>query len=218
MNPSNRASTSPGNTPAANSLPTDVLVETANSTITIDGGTRMPRAPLVVITPAANRFGNPRWTISGRMIEPIAATVATDDPEMAANRAQAMMPASARPPYRWPTIVVAKWIIRRATPPCVSSVPARMKNGIAMIPKFSMPVKSFSATDSIGTVVIVNRYVRTVSPSEIDTGMPVSIRAISSPNISAAFMPASCSGRRSLARARAAPSACAGPGRSARSL
>ena len=32
-----------------------------------------------------------------------------------------------------------------------------MKNGIAMISNLSMPVKSFSATDSIGTLVIVNR-------------------------------------------------------------
>ena len=47
---------------------------------------------------------------------------------------------------------VAKAIIRRATPPWVRKLPARMKNGIAMISNFSMPVNSFSATDSIGTV------------------------------------------------------------------
>ena len=55
-----------------------------------------------------------------------------------------------------------------------------MKNGIAMISNFSMPVNSFSATDSIGTVVIVNRNVSTVRPSEIEIGMPVSISPISS--------------------------------------
>ena len=55
-----------------------------------------------------------------------------------------------------------------------------MKNGIAMTSKRSMPVNSFSATEVIGTVVIVNRKVSTVRPSEIDTGMPVSI----SPNSS----------------------------------
>ena len=71
-------------------------------------------------------------------------------------------------------------IIRRATPPCVRKLPARMKNGIAMISNFSMPVNSLSATDSIGTVVIVNRYVSTVRPSEIEIGMPVSM----SPNSS----------------------------------
>ena len=41
--------------------------------------------------------------------------------------------------------------MRRATPPWVRKLPARMKNGIAMISKFSMPVNSFSATASIGT-------------------------------------------------------------------
>ena len=91
------------------------------------------------------------------------------------------MPASARPPCKWPTIDVAKSIIRRATPPWVRKLPARMKNGIAMISNFSMPVKSFSATDSIGTWVIMKTNVSTVRPSEIEIGMPVSIRAISRP-------------------------------------
>jgi hypothetical protein len=61
-----------------------------------------------------------------------------------------------------------------------------MKNGIAMISNFSMPVNSFSATLSIGTWVIVNRKVSTVSPSEMEMGMPVSIKAISSPKMMAA--------------------------------
>ena len=55
-----------------------------------------------------------------------------------------------------------------------------MKNGIAMISKLSMPVNSFSATDSVGTLVIVKMKVRTVMPSAIEIGMPVSINAISS--------------------------------------
>ncbi len=36
--------------------------------------------------------------------------------------------------------------MRRATPPVVRKFPARMKNGIAMISKRSMLVKSFSPT------------------------------------------------------------------------
>src|ERR1022692_1067181 len=56
-----------------------------------------------------------------------------------------------------------------------------MKNGIAMISHFSMPVKSLSATDSIGTWVMVKTNVSTVRPSEIEIGMPVIIRAISKP-------------------------------------
>ena len=162
--------------PAMNSAPTDVLVATAYITITIDGGIRMPSAPDVVMTPAPKRGGKPCRTIAGRMIEPIATTVAGELPETAANSAQAITPARPRPPAQWPTIDDAKSIIRRATPPCVRKLPARMKNGIAMISNFSMPVKSFSATDSIGTVVIVKRYVSTVRPSEIEIGIPVSIR------------------------------------------
>ena len=107
------------------------------------------------MTPAPKRLGKPCLTIAGSMIEPIAITVAGDDPDTAANSAHAITPASPRPPYQWPTIEVAKLIMRRATPPWVRKLPARMKNGIAMISKLSMPVKSFSATDSVGTLVMV---------------------------------------------------------------
>ena len=55
----------------------------------------MPSAPDVVMTPAPKRFGKPCATIAGRMIEPIATTVAGDEPDTAANSAQASTPASA---------------------------------------------------------------------------------------------------------------------------
>ena len=51
------------------------------------------------------------------MIEPIATTVATLEPEIAANMAQAATPASPSPPGKWPTSEVVNAIIRRATPP-----------------------------------------------------------------------------------------------------
>ena len=148
----------------------------------------MPSAPEVVMTPAPKRFGKPCFTIAGSMIEPIAITVAGDEPDTAANSAQAITPASPRPPYQWPTIEVAKLIMRRATPPWVRKLPARMKNGIAMISKLSMPVNSFSATDSVGTLVIVKMKVSTVRPSAIEIGMPVSISAISRPKMIAALI------------------------------
>lgn len=68
-------------------------------------------------------------------------------------------------------------IIRRATPTRVRKVPARMKNGIAMMPKLSRPENSFSPTLSIGTSVMVKRNISTVRPSEIESGMPVNISA-----------------------------------------
>src|ERR1700733_14261222 len=122
------------------------------------------------------------------MIEPIATTVATLDPEMAANIAQAATPARPSPPGKWPTREVVNAIMRRATPPRVKNVPARMKNGIAIMPKLSRPENSFRPTLSIGTSVIVNRNIKTVRPSEIEIGMPVSIRANSRPKMRAALI------------------------------
>ena len=141
------------------------------------------------MTPAPNRLGKPCATIAGRITEPIATTVAGDEPDTAANSAQATTPARPSPPCQCPTMVVANLIMRRATPPCVRKVPARMKNGIAMISKFSIPVNSLSATDSVGTSVSANMKVSTVRPSAIDTGMPVNISAISSANRMKARMP-----------------------------
>ena len=139
--------------PAMNSAPTDVLVATAYITITIDGGIRMPSAPDVVMTPAPKRAGKPCLTIAGRMIEPIATTVAGDAARHRGEQRAGHHAGQRRGrPCQWPTIDDAKLIIRRATPPWVRKLPARMKNGIAMISNFSMPVNSLSATDSIGTV------------------------------------------------------------------
>src|SRR5437762_943014 len=67
------------------------------------------------------------------MIEPMPTTVATDEPEIAANNAQATTPARPSPPYQCPIIEVAKLIIRAATPPEVRKLPARMKIGITTI-------------------------------------------------------------------------------------
>ena len=133
------------------------------------------------------------------MIEPIATTVATLDPHTSANMAQATIAASARPPCQWPISEIAKSIIRLATPPWVRNPPARMKNGMAMISKRSMPVNSLSATASIGTLVSVNRKISTVRPSAIEIGMPVSISATSSAKISPTRGPADSGSRPNLA-------------------
>ena len=46
----------PGMIPAMKSLPTDVDVAAAYTTMTIDGGIRMPSVPALQMTPAANSF------------------------------------------------------------------------------------------------------------------------------------------------------------------
>ena len=118
----------------------------------------------------------------------MATTVAGDDPETAAKIAQATTAAMPSPPGQWPTMAVAKRIMRFATPPWVRKLPARMKNGTHMISKLSMPVKSFRATASSGTEVSVKRNVRTVRPSAIDTGMPVRSSAASSAKMMSALI------------------------------
>src|SRR6056297_3808487 len=64
-------------------------------------------------------------------IEPMATTVAGDEPESAAKSMQAHTPAIASPPCRCPTQAIEKRMIRCATPPVVMNDEARMKNGIA---------------------------------------------------------------------------------------
>ena len=64
-------------------------------------------------------------------IEPIAATVAGDEPDTAANSIQAMIDAIAKPPLIWPTLSMAKSIIRLATPPVDKNAEDRIKKGIA---------------------------------------------------------------------------------------
>lgn len=55
--PSIKARMIPGAMPAMNSGLIEVLVETPYSTRMIDGGTRMPSAPEVPITPTPKRRG-----------------------------------------------------------------------------------------------------------------------------------------------------------------
>lgn len=126
-------------------------------------------------------------------MEPIATTVAGLEPDTAANSAQASTALMPRPPRRWPTMAVAKLIMRRATPPWVRKLPARMKNGIAMISNFSMPVNIFSATDSSGTSVKMNMKLSTVRPSATPTGMPIAMRTTSRPKITIVLVILACS-------------------------
>nr|WP_044734808.1 hypothetical protein [Shewanella algae] len=64
-------------------------------------------------------------------MEPIAATVAGEEPETAANSIQAMTEAMAKPPRIWPTLSMAKSMIRLATPPVERKAEERIKKGIA---------------------------------------------------------------------------------------
>ena len=69
-----------------------------------------------------------------------------------------------------------------------------------------MPVKSFSATASSGTSVSVNMKISTVSPSDIDTGMPVSMRLTSKRKMRAMRGPAESVSRPNFAARQSATS------------
>jgi hypothetical protein len=64
-------------------------------------------------------------------MDPIATTVAGDEPDKAANNIQAKTPAIAKPPGKWPTIAIENLIIRFATPPVDMKEDAKIKNGMA---------------------------------------------------------------------------------------
>ena len=81
-----------------NRVPTEVFVETEYMTIAMEGGIKIPSAPEVVMTPAPNFGGNPCFSIAGKITEPMATTQAGDEPDTAANNAQAITPASPKPP------------------------------------------------------------------------------------------------------------------------
>ena len=64
-------------------------------------------------------------------MDPMATTVAGDEPLKAAKSIQAKTPAIARPPGKCPTNAMENRMIRRATPPVDMNDDARIKNGIA---------------------------------------------------------------------------------------
>jgi hypothetical protein len=110
-------------------------------------------------------------------MDPIATTVAGEEPDTAANSMQASTEAIASPPGRWPTADTAKLIIRLATPPVVRKLPARMKNGIASRVNCSMVCRNFK--DSEAMLSLANRKIvsKEASPSDIAIGMPTSRKA-----------------------------------------
>ena len=73
------------------------------------------------------------------MVEPIAAVVAAEEPEIAAKNMPATATAWARPPVKDPTMAWATPTRRLVTPPADMKAPASMKKGTAMNEKLSMP-------------------------------------------------------------------------------
>ncbi len=88
----------PGNIPAINKAPIETPPTTPYTTITILGGISIPNAPPDAATADEKPFPYPLSIIAGIITEPIAATVAGPDPEIAAKKAQAAIVTVANPP------------------------------------------------------------------------------------------------------------------------
>ena len=97
----------------------------------MDGGIKIPKVPALHMTPAAKSLLYPTFVMAAMTIEPIATTVAGEEPERAANIMHANTPAIAKPPWKWPTHAIEKRMIRLATPPVDIKLDAKIKNGIA---------------------------------------------------------------------------------------
>jgi hypothetical protein len=110
-------------------------------------------------------------------MEPMATTVAGDDPDTAANSMQARTEAMASPPGSQPTQSTAKRIMRRATPPVVRNAEARIKKGIASSVEWCIVWKIFSDNEAMESSA-KSRIVTTLDrPREIAIGMRISIKA-----------------------------------------
>ncbi len=97
----------------------------------MDGGIKIPNVPATEMIPAPNSLEYPTCCIPAITTEPIATTVAGEDPDKAANSIQATTPAIAIPPCKCPTNAMENRMIRVATPPVDMNEDARIKNGIA---------------------------------------------------------------------------------------
>ena len=110
---------------------------------------------------------------AGIMMAPMAATVAGEEPEMAAKKAQAAVAAIARPPDRPPKRAVATLISRLEMPPAVMMLPERTKNGIAIRVKESAELNICWMITSIGTSVKKRSASMTVATMATAIGVPV---------------------------------------------
>ena len=76
------------------------------------------------------------------MMDPMATTVAGEEPEMAAKKIQARTPAMASPPGNHPTRAFMKSMRRRAMAPLVMMEPATIKKGMARRTNLSSALNS----------------------------------------------------------------------------
>ncbi len=107
---------------------------------------------------------------------PIAAVVATDEPEIAAKKVHATTDTREIPPEIQPTSVSANETKRFDRPPLAMMSPAKKKAGSASIAKLLQPANIFwviSDSDKLGSTL---RATTIAPPNDQVTGMPITMR------------------------------------------
>src|SRR5438132_7271115 len=120
-----------------------------------DGGTRIAWTEALIVTLVANTRGNPTFSISWLITDPIADVSATEDPESPDRNVVAMMLTADNPPRTrtTPTRTFANATRRFAMPPSDMIAPASTKNGMVSIATLLTPSEILSITASSGTPI-----------------------------------------------------------------
>ena len=111
--------------------------------------------------------------MAGMVREPMAATVAGPEPEMAAKNIEVPMAARAIPPGKEPSSSSARFKRRLESPPAPMKTPAAIKNGMAMIGKLSIEVKAICEMYSVGRVPAFKMVAVPARPRLTEIGTPM---------------------------------------------
>jgi hypothetical protein len=124
------------------------------------------------------------------MVDPRAAVVAAEDPEMAAKKHPETETVCASPPLNDPTSDCENDTSRAVTPPADMKAPASIKNGTAINEKESMPEYMICVTITRGISIKKKRITETERQSPKATGTPTAVSNKNIPNnISPIFRP-----------------------------
>ena len=123
------------------------------------------------------------------MVEPIAAVVAAEEPEIAAKNIPETATTWASPPESEPTMDWEKFTSLLVTPPADMNAPASMKKGTARNEKESMPVYMTWAIMTWGMSMKKKMITDTDRQSDMATGTPRRVRRRNEP-MSRIFMSA----------------------------
>jgi hypothetical protein len=93
----------------------------------------MPKVPPAASEPKEAATGYLRAVSAGKATVPTVAAVATEEPEVAANRAQVPILVCSKPPGRRPSQTDSASNMRSAMPPRSSNSPSSMNKGTAVI-------------------------------------------------------------------------------------